>query len=218
MTKPIKITYEGKTFYVQSTGRYFTTRAPILGERLLHRIVWTQAFGPVPDKHEIHHVNEDWTDNRIENLECIDAVKHQRDHMLEKYKDPAFMAARLKDLESAQIAAKAWHSSTAGIEWHKKHGKESWVGRKQETVKCSVCGVDYETFFPTMTRFCSKSCEQKEAFQRAKTSIGTCILCGTSFNFNKYRTQDCCSRACSNKARGLKQRGLWDSYKKPQDQ
>jgi len=215
MTKTIKITYEGKAFHVQSTGRYFTTRVPILGERLLHRIVWTKAFGPVPDKHEIHHINEDWTDNRIENLECIDAVKHQRDHMLEKYKDPAFMAARLKDLESAQIAAKAWHSSPEGIEWHRQHGKKSWVARKPKTYTCKCCGLVFDSMRAYGVEFCSLSCRQKVKFQEDKTSIGTCILCGTSFNFNKYREQDCCSRSCGNKVRGMKKRGVWDSYKSP---
>ena len=215
MTKPIKLTYEGKTFHIQSTGRYFTTRVPILGERLLHRIVWTQAFGPVPDKHEIHHINEDWTDNRIENLECLDAVQHQREHMLEKYKDPAFRAARLKDLDAAQIAAKAWHSSPAGIEWHKQHGKESWESRKPKQYKCECCGVEFNSIRAYGVMYCSLSCRQKTTFQADKTSVGVCVLCKSSFNFNKYRKQDCCSVGCSNKLRGMKQRGVWDSYKNP---
>lgn len=215
MTKTIKIKYEGKSFHVQSTGRYFSTRVPILGERLLHRIVWTQAFGPVPDKHEIHHVNEDWTDNRIENLECIDAVKHQRDHMLEKYKDPEFKAARLKDLESAQIAAKAWHSSPDGIEWHRQHGKNTWVDRKPKTYTCNCCGLVFESMRAYGVEFCSLSCRQKVKFQEDKTSIGTCILCSATFNFNKYREQDCCSRSCGNKLSGLRRSGKWPIKDKP---
>lgn len=210
-----RTTYAGFTFHVQSTGRYFSTRQPILGERLLHRIVWTQAFGPVPDKHEIHHINEDWTDNRIENLECIDAVEHQRAHMLEKYKDPEFKAARLKDLEAGQMAAKAWHSSPEGIEWHKQHAKNAWINRKPKTYTCKCCGLVFDSMRAYGVEFCSLSCRQKVRFQENKTAIGTCVLCDASFNFNKYKKQECCSKGCSNKLGGLRRSGKWPIKDKP---
>jgi hypothetical protein len=218
MNKPLKESHFGVTFYVQSTGRYLATRKPVSGERLLHRIVWTMANGPVPDGHEIHHKNEDWTDNRLDNLECIDAAEHQRGHMVEKYKDPEFKALRIKDLESGRDAAKEWHSSPEGLEWHKRHGVKSWESRAPKRYKCECCGIEFDSLRAYGVMYCSLSCRQKTTFQADKTSVGICALCGSSFTFNKYRKQECCSRDCSNKARGLKQRGLWDSYKKPQDQ
>ena len=215
MNKSNKESHFGVTFYVQSTGRYLATRKPVSGERLLHRIVWTMANGPVPDGYEVHHKNEDWTDNRIENLECIDAVEHQRQHMLEKYKDSEFKAARLADLNVGRDAAKAWHASPEGLEWHKTHAKAAWEKREAKQYKCQCCGNDFDSLRAYGVMFCSLSCRQKTRFQDNKTLIGTCVLCGSAFNFNKYRTQDCCSRTCSNKAQGLKKRGLWDSYKAP---
>jgi hypothetical protein len=41
-----------------------------------HVLVWTQKNGPVPDGLEIHHVNGDKLDNRIENLICVDHDTH----------------------------------------------------------------------------------------------------------------------------------------------
>lgn len=42
--------------------------------------VWIINNGPIPKGHEIHHVNEDSTDDRIENLQCIPAQAHRNLH------------------------------------------------------------------------------------------------------------------------------------------
>jgi len=39
--------------------------------KYVHRMVWEQFVGPIPPKMEINHINEDKTDNRLENLEMI---------------------------------------------------------------------------------------------------------------------------------------------------
>ncbi len=46
-----------------------------------HRLVWEAAHGPIPDGHQIHHRNHDRTDNRLENLECVDPQTHKRLHV-----------------------------------------------------------------------------------------------------------------------------------------
>ncbi len=38
---------------------------------LVHKIVWEAFNGPISDGMEINHINEDKTDNRIENLELV---------------------------------------------------------------------------------------------------------------------------------------------------
>lgn len=37
---------------------------------LLHRVIWEAAHGPIPDGHEVNHLNGVKTDNRLINLEC----------------------------------------------------------------------------------------------------------------------------------------------------
>lgn len=49
----------------------------IVGE---HRIVWEAAHGPIPPGFQIHHINHDRTDNRLDNLECVDPQTHKRLH------------------------------------------------------------------------------------------------------------------------------------------
>lgn len=46
-----------------------------------HRWVWEQAHGRhVPPGYDVHHVNENKIDNRIENLVLVDKITHKRIH------------------------------------------------------------------------------------------------------------------------------------------
>ncbi len=46
----------------------------------LHRLVWIQAHGPIPDGFVIHYRNHDRLDNRLENLELLTHQQHVQHH------------------------------------------------------------------------------------------------------------------------------------------
>lgn len=203
------IDYKGERFHLQSSKRYYQSGDKNQPIRSLHRRIWTEFFGAIPDGYEIHHKNGDWTDNDPSNLDCLPSTVHQRQHMLERFQDEAYRDANKLNLAKAQEAAKEWHASEEGLAWHSKNGLETWQNRMPVKATCSVCSKEYETYFASRSRFCSHACEQKEGYQRRKTATGTCLVCGSEFSYNKYREgQECCSRACSNKLRGARQRGV----------
>lgn len=48
--------------------------------RMDHDLVWESHHGSIPKGYQIHHINEIKTDNRIDNLELVDALTHKRLH------------------------------------------------------------------------------------------------------------------------------------------
>lgn len=55
---------------------------------LLHRYIWEQANGPIPEGHEIHHKDHDPMNNVLENLECLTAQDHRDHHAAANTKYP----------------------------------------------------------------------------------------------------------------------------------
>jgi hypothetical protein len=67
--------YDGKKFTLRNNGYYGLTTDDRV---LMHRYVWEKINGQIPKGWDIHHINEDKSDNRIENMECLPKAEHTR--------------------------------------------------------------------------------------------------------------------------------------------
>lgn len=193
------VEYKGEKFWLQSTGRYFQSGRRTNVERLLHRRIWIEHNGEIPEGYAVHHIDGNWRNNDISNLQMMTTVDHMRQHMLERWESPEFVAKMKVALAKAQEAAKAWHASPEGHKWHSQMGKTSWQGRQRvkANVSCQHCGSDIETFFPTRTRFCSRRCSRNANYPARFTLQKDCGHCGSAFVTSRYKPSTFCSKTCS---------------------
>lgn len=196
------VLYRGEKFFLQTTGRYYQSGRRDAPERLLHRRVWTDHHGAIPDGLVIHHIDGNWRNNDIANLVVIDHTEHMREHMRERFACPEYAARNAEYLNRAQRAAVDWHRSEEGLAWHREHGKRTWDGREPVDAVCTRCGAQFQTWFPSRARFCSHSCEQSAGYHKRFTLPRTCAWCGAEFMASRYKPAVCCSRTCNNRMRG----------------
>ena len=69
--------HDGKPYVLDDTGYYRSIKR---NGTLLHREIWQMTNGPIPEGHEIHHVNGNKTDNRKENLVMLNKHSHLKKH------------------------------------------------------------------------------------------------------------------------------------------
>ena len=146
MNPPLYLEHNGVTYRLQSNGKYYQANSKIVPERLLHRRIWSDTHGEIPDGHSIHHKDHDWTNNDLDNLECIESREHMRQHMIERMQDNEYRAKTKENLLIAQEAAKIWHASPEGHAWHIAHGFNGWKNRKPRTVVCRYCQNEFQAF------------------------------------------------------------------------
>jgi len=48
------------------------------------RQVWRHAHGPIPAGYHVHHKDGDFTNNALENLECVEGKAHNSEHSRER--------------------------------------------------------------------------------------------------------------------------------------
>lgn len=67
---------------IKSDGYYYITSGKEGNNgKLLHRLIWEDWYQkPVPGGYDIHHINGNKLDNRIQNLQCVESSAHQRFH------------------------------------------------------------------------------------------------------------------------------------------
>lgn len=189
------VLYAGRKFWLQSSGRYFQSGVKADPERLLHRRVWLDNFGPIPDGMHVHHKDEDWRNNAPDNLEVKTAFAHRSEHAKARWEDPEMSAVMRAGLARGVENAPAWHASPEGLAWHSKNGAAAWENRKMGSSTCKICSKPFDTYYPERAFLCSKACANQESKLRYREDR-KCPQCGLIFNVFAFSKSECCSRLC----------------------
>ena len=83
----------------ENTGYYLNSTLRIR----MHRYVWEQEAGPIPEGFEIHHLDRDRSNNSIDNLALMTSKAHHAIHDREEVRKEIAK----KNIAKAQKAAKA---------------------------------------------------------------------------------------------------------------
>ena len=164
------VTFKGRKYHRKAGGYYTTTLR-------LHREVWEEAFGKIPEGSHVHHRNEDKSDNRIENLQLLTRSEHAKLHAEEKlapYREAALIQAR--------------HVS-----------EERRLERLRRVLVCKNCGDKYHSGSAHPRRFCSSKCIEAARSTKFGSGKRHCEFCGKVYQPSR-RVQRYCSKACCNAA------------------
>jgi hypothetical protein len=174
----------------KKTGYFLSSKLIGNKRKRLHVYVWEKAYGEVPHGSHIHHKDGNKLNNEIENLELLSMKRHAIVHG-KNLTDEDRKRRRDNVIRNATPAAKEWHRSADGAEWHSKHGKENMEKRTLRAYKCTCCGAEFTTrhiYGEGQNSFCSNKC--KSSFRRSQKKdyvLKVCESCGTEFYDNKYQ-------------------------------
>lgn len=198
MDKPQVIVIDGMKFYRENTGiGYYLGNVPIEGRKRkypmrAHVYVWRKHYGDIPKGYEVHHIDEDPSNNDISNLMLLSRSTHGQLHGHENAE-----TYRNTMLTKVIPAAAEWHRSEDAREWHKEHYEDVTraIWNKPVTCVCENCGKEYTTVHAksATSRFCSNKCK---AAARRKSGVDNiekiCTKCGKTYIANKYQKTSFC--------------------------
>lgn len=163
----------------------------------LHRQTFIDNYGPIPEGHDIHHIDEDTLNNHPSNLEAIEKSKHRRHHQTKRMADPISRAKSVAGLRNNSHKAAAWHASEEGLKWHSQNGIRAWDNREKIVKRCKLCEQEFETFLHKKGECCSNKCWQRFRYKEKKDfETRICIQCNKEFSIRKYEKPLSCSRKC----------------------
>lgn len=105
------------------------------------RRIWVRTYGPIPSGYHIHHKDGDFTNNDLNNLECISAAAHMRLH----HAGPEYHIPR-----------------------HLRPARKQYMNtydRTQDAV-CEWCRVEFKQDKYELNPTCSRSCGAKLDWSR----------------------------------------------------
>jgi len=193
---------DGYKFRKDKKTGYFLSSKKIGGSRKrLHVYIWEKEHGAVPKGYHVHHKDENKNDNELGNLELLSSSKHAKLHGSE-LSDEERQRRRERVINVVTPAAKKWHGTQEGYEWHSKHAKETMSKRKLIRYICTYCGNEFESkhlYGKNDNRFCSNNCKctyrRKQGFDNI---VKICEGCGKEYVANKYQQTKYCED-CKNR-------------------
>lgn len=178
---PAWIEWHGRKFYRNNRGYYRSRQRDGTPEVPLHRAVWQEVHGPVPDGHEVHHIDGDPTNNALDNLRVLSRAEHLALHPMDHLPVEArkFWATRTFIERECAVCGEVFRSTgmralycspnCRSFAERRRKGKAIRPVRERLvpiTVVCAFCGRTFEHRRSAKVRYCSYKCADDAARAR----------------------------------------------------
>ena len=193
----------GKKWHLNKAG-YYVRHEIKQGKKKaisLHRYIWEQERGEIPEGHDIHHINGDKLDNRIDNLLCLTKAEHTRVHLLENWNDEDYVQwmreLTKKRWESPEYRAKMCQMSRdmwKSEEYREKQSRslKAALNTKESKEKRSK---SHKALWAKPEHRAKMKAIGLGKFAR-ETETRECKICETEFQAYKHGPKKCCSQSC----------------------
>jgi len=180
--------YNGYKYTTDHAGYYRKGSSSQNDYERLHRRVYEDNNGPIPEGWHVHHIDGDKENNEPDNLVALEPSEHIKEH------HPESIAAAIE-------AAKEWHSTEVGRKWHSEHAKVVY-SKRVWAEKCGACGESFTRQCIQRPKYCSNACRSAARRRSGVDSISKkCKHCSAVFESSKYQKRKYCSRGCAVRAR-----------------
>jgi len=197
------IEYRGERFKARPNGYFWGRREN--GERYLHRKVWSDHNGPIPEGMVVHHRDGDKGNNEISNLTLLENGYHARQHAQKRYDDPIEYTKWLEQVKAKAETTAAAHRTSEARKNHAEANAETWKNSPVREFNCDVCGTLFSARTREFAKYCSNACKLTAARRekRYRDDPRKCAWCGKEFMGNRHRKWEvCCSVVCGNQKAG----------------
>lgn len=164
-----------------------------------HQWVWICHYGKPPKGYHIHHLDNDRSNNAIDNLEIMKGSRHVSHHMNLSMADPHKKKKCLDNLDKVRHLTKEWHRSEVGKSWHQSHALKHKFGKWEPTKEvCILCSKTYFTSKKSNLKYCSNKCKAKaRRDSKVDNVLKQCKVCQIEFATSKYSKVTHCGKKCA---------------------
>jgi hypothetical protein len=206
------VVFNGRTYRL--TGKYFTChdkwkQTP----RRLHRDVWAEANGPIPEGCHIHHVDGDTCNNTLSNLQLLAHGEHLRLHgqngewqRSDRNISEVLPAARELSHESRRKPENRKRNSER---WHKNEKIQAWIGTEGARAALGKAIEAAKAWHSTPEGKEWHSQNSKKAWAKRERVAAVCTVCGKEyFTFTPTRSKFCHQNCKAKALRGRRAASL----------
>lgn len=157
------IEYDGVRWYPSKRDPYYRNSR----RGLLHRWIYVQEVGPIPDGMHVHHKDHDKRNNRADNFVLLRPGEHWHEHGAER-----------------------------GDDWHSKGGRATWAKAQLRNFCCDRCGESFQSRAAAGAKHCP-GCREAAAPSRARERRVCCVCGGGFECQRRAPTRTCSRRCTS---------------------